>query len=107
MTGRSKELLIAALERLAQPSADQRAYLTELRVSPSCDELALEFADALAGAQPQGDAGKWLTELDQLLESMSGAERASLWQLEALETAPEWAAVRHLASRALDAVRAK
>lgn len=48
------------------------------------------------------DAEMAVEELDAILVLMSGEERANLWTVEAVATAPEWRAVRRLAAIALE-----
>jgi hypothetical protein len=93
--------LIAALENLAKPAAEQEAYLRELGTAPCSDELALEFSEALCLIELEGDVRSRLDELDAWLHSMSGSERAQLWQVSALHSAPEWAEVRRRAAEGL------
>src|SRR3712207_6165635 len=68
-----------ATGHLAWPAERQRRYLDGLGVAPSCDELALEFDDALRPvienpsefALPP-DLCAALRDLDQLLSAMTG-----------------------------------
>ncbi len=46
-----------------------------------------------------------ITELDQLLESMSGQDKNELWTDTALKTKPEWALIREKAKRILEIIQ--
>jgi hypothetical protein len=97
--------LRAAVTRLASPADAQIAYLHGIGVGGLADELALEFEDLLATHRTTlGPAGQVLTELDQVLERMSGEANAHLWTDLALQSAPEWREVRDLAAQALTAL---
>lgn len=102
-----KEQFRHALERLASPAAVQESYLQQLGTTPSADELALEFSDALGVLRDELDAAARgaALRLDWYLEGISGSENTEIWTVAALHTAPEWEHVRELASfvlRSLD-----
>jgi hypothetical protein len=98
--------LLDAVKRLAAPADEQAAYLRRLGSYPALDELALEFDDALAPARcASGGSKAWqdgLRHIDAKLDSMSGEQNASLWDVDALDGS-EWAEVRDLARKALAA----
>jgi len=95
-----------ALNHLAAESDEQIRYIHENRFH--WDELALDF-HAVYVLLPQLEAERYLTHgqaqglraIDRQLEVMSGHENARLWTDEALQSAPEWEAVRRLAQAAL------
>ncbi|WP_326568946.1 hypothetical protein VSH64_45580 [Amycolatopsis rhabdoformis] len=91
--------LVIAVGDLAQPAPAQVALLEKDGLR-NADELALEFDDWLVRARDALAPGllTLLDELNALLEDMSGP--TGPWSFEALATAPEWARVRELASRA-------
>ncbi|BAC89374.1 hypothetical protein [Gloeobacter violaceus] len=94
------------LLRLAAPADEQAAYLEKLGVSPSADELALEFDDSLAGL-PVLVEKRLLTPrqaelvyaVDRRLTQMS--EQQTLWTEEALHHHQDWAQIRELAALSL------
>ena len=93
--------LIKAVARLALPADGQLAYLRDLGVSPSIDELALELHDGVV-LLPQFVANGWLavveaTAIEALDESLLrlGEQNDGAWWTEAaLVEAPEWEEVR-------------
>jgi hypothetical protein len=105
MSSRSIEPLVVSLERLASAAESQEAYLVQLGVAPSNDELALEFDDAVGGVTVEGTLREKLQAVSERLKAMSGAQNSHLWQTDALRTAPEWGEVRRLAREALAAIR--
>jgi predicted Mrr-cat superfamily restriction endonuclease len=95
-------VLVSALRNLAASAEKQAAYLDELGVAPSCDELALDLEDALGkGLPPEVEAA--VNQVNAQLDEMSGEENAALWHVDALKSAEEWEIVRRLAAEALDA----
>lgn len=98
--------LARAVARLAMPADDQREYLRAAGVGRLADELALEFDDFVRMVGPLEEAG-WIgpeqaalvRRIDGLLALMSGDGNAALWELAALEVAPEWGEVRALAKK--------
>jgi hypothetical protein len=93
-----------ALTRLAAPAEEQVAFLRELGVWPSADELALELDDVmrmLPEALNRGELSReeetLIRQVDDLLGTMSGEEKAELWDASQLALAKEWAEVRCLA----------
>ncbi len=98
----------AALLNLSASSAQQIARLEKLGVSPSADELALEFDDAffLARDLLSGSLAKAIASLNELLEKMSNATDKNIWSVEGLQKAAEWRHVRRLAREALDVFEA-
>ena len=107
MSGQGAGLLVELLKsvaRLSWPAAAQIHLLGMRGLLPSTDELALELND-LVGVLPQFVANGWLseadasaiTELDEMLGRISGAERSNLWTAQALEESSEWEAVRRAA----------
>lgn len=95
---------------LALDAVQQEAWLASLG-PVSVDELALEFTDRYLLVPQWTDAG-WLPRdaeatfgaVDAALSTMSGAENAHLWTIEAVHRAREWANVRELAAHALRAL---
>ncbi|MBI4491879.1 MAG: hypothetical protein HY690_03695 [Chloroflexi bacterium] len=104
--------LTHALARLAAPARDQIAYLGDLGVSPSADELALELDD-VAGLVPRLVACGKLTPqqaeriaaVHRKLDEMSGQDKSCLWTETGLQDRPEWEEVRRLAAAALSELR--
>ena len=90
----------AALTRLTWPAERQQAWLREIGVPGSADELALEFDDFRESVE-HGAAAPVVAELDRLLTRMSGEVNAHLWRAEALAAEPDWQRVRDLATTAL------
>lgn len=95
----------------ALPADQQRQWLNSLGLPGTAgiaDELALEFNDGIRllpqfvehGWIPSQAAAR-LGELDAVLEAMSGAENAALWQVPVLDTADEWADIRTRATAIL------
>jgi hypothetical protein len=99
----SNLLLVSALRNLAASADEQAAYLCDLGVAPSCDELALGLEDALKqpGLPPELEAAA--RDVDAQLTQMSGPESVLLWQVSSLKCAEAWDLVRRLAAKALDA----
>ncbi len=97
MITKSFDGLREAVARLAASATVQRAYLQELGVVPSADELGLEFDDALAPVRHQlhGEAAAALRILDELLSEMD----ETLWSTNALED-QAWQRVRETAETA-------
>ena len=98
------EQLRTVLERLASAPEEQVEYLVRLGVAPLTDELALDLDDVFpmvrTSLPPTATAA--VAAVDKALDSMSGSERARLWRVEALFTAPECDNVRRLARDALE-----
>lgn len=99
--------LYQALQRLASPAVQQRAYLRQLG-DVDADELALEFDDIVGTVKALVDAGRITPQLgdaivavDQQLATMSREDSEGLWHAEALEESPAWTRVRELAAAAL------
>lgn len=97
-----------AVQALAQPSCVQLSLFPSF--AEVADELALEHEETQAAflAQEKGlsvDQYAAIADLDGQLARMSGPENAKVyWTVEALDAAPEWAEVRLLAHRVLDAM---
>jgi hypothetical protein len=91
-----KPLRLAAVKALAQAPEEQAAAVADA----SIDELALDL-DAQPWHDEPSDVRTALDELDAMLESMSGAEHARFWTIDALH-GPEWHHVRPMACRVLD-----
>lgn len=97
--------LVEALHLLAAPYQVQLASLPSF--VPAADEIALLFDDCYSivpellerGAitEPQADA---VRRVDAALEVMS-ENKSDVWSHRGMEHAPEWQAVRALASKAL------
>lgn len=109
--GTYRRLVRAHVARLGAPASRQVAYLRQLGVHPSVDELALEFHELalLAGGSAArgeltGAEAELVARLDARLDAMSGAEHAALWTPDALSSAPEWEGVRELARECLGAL---
>jgi hypothetical protein len=108
---RSLANLVRSVAILALPAADQAAWVETLGVGPVVDELALELGDGALLARQFVDAG-WLggevllplEALDALLEDMSGADNAPLWDVSSLGSSPRWAAAREQAKQVLHAI---
>lgn len=86
---------------LALPAPDQAACLERMGVAPLADELALELHDHVLLVDQFVEHGYLTPEdadgfrkLDGLLAQMSGPDKESLWTIDALKAAPEWASVR-------------
>jgi len=92
-----------SVQRLASTAREQQEYLRRLGTTPSADELALEFSDALMVAKKDlsNEANDSAIRLDEYLSEISGAEHASLWTESALADSPEWRRVRQLAAALL------
>lgn len=98
--------LADALEHLSWPAERQRSYLQELGTSPSLDELALEFDDALrtvAGVftDPSIDAEtqRMLSSIDVSLTVMSNrSDEPDRWDVRSLDENPRWVEIRKLAA---------
>ncbi len=97
--------LQVVLARLAAPATEQRSYLEKLGVSPSLDELALEFDDVMA-LVPQLLKEGHLT--DAQVETMHAVDRKLsemsnhplLWEVKALAKHPDWEEIRNIAAAA-------
>jgi hypothetical protein len=92
--------------RLAASADEQAAYLTELGVAPSADELALELDDLMrlvpqliAKGYLDSNQEQALIALDHQLDDMSAD--TTLWTQTALATRGEWSKVRQLAEATL------
>ena len=102
--------LEVAVERLNAPAEEQVAYLRALGVLPSADELALEFGDVAPAAVIPGSGlttaqRAAVEELDEVLDTLSGPEYASLWTVDGLRSDPRWARIRSTAATALHELR--
>ncbi|HNW92436.1 MAG TPA: hypothetical protein PKM88_05945 [bacterium] len=97
--------LIASVHRLSLSAEGQLASLPD--GCCKADELALDFNDAwrVVVADVPPEAEPMITELDQLLESMSGQDKNELWTDTALKTKPEWALIREKAKRILEIIQ--
>ncbi|TDB77558.1 hypothetical protein [Micromonospora sp. KC723] len=100
--------LTRVVARLALAPDDQREYLRRAGVGGSVDELALQLEAVVALLEPLEEAelvdpaqAELARRIDQMLDLMSGADKAYLWEPEALSTAPEWVEVRALAKEFL------
>lgn len=98
--------LDAALRCLTWSAEEQVAWLTSQDLPlGNADELALEYGDMsmLVVQLPEvsEDTRASLSELDQLLDRMSGPANASRWTLDALRNDPGWDEVRRLATEAV------
>src|SRR5579884_3193304 len=97
-----------SLQALAMPASVQ-VYLETDEVGLVVDDVAIDFDNwhrcvVGHGANRVTDEQRaLLAGIDRLLGAMSGAENTELWTEEALSTAPEWATIRELATRALTA----
>ena len=104
------ERLVHTLQAFAAPADVQLARVPDF--AARADELARDFADALLLAsdcpQLRLTAGQRhaLESLDAHLDAMSGAAAHGTWTDDAVRSAPEWAAARHLALAALEALGA-
>jgi hypothetical protein len=90
-----RPLLLSAVKALAAPPDERGIAIGEGTV----DDLALDL-DAEPSHDEQPDVAGALDELDALLDSMSGSDRAHLWTFEAL-AGPEWRQVRAAARKVL------
>lgn len=114
MTANPEEILASlqdVLARLAAPASVQLDYLREIGLSPSIDELALEFDDIAVLVPELVDDGRLTREqvetvmaLDRMLQAMSGID--DLWNDAALQSDPRWAEVRDLARLGAERLRA-
>lgn len=90
-----------AVQALAVSAQEQQRLFPSF--AEAADELALDHEEAQAaflnasGALLSPHQREALDLLDRQLERMSGPHNASLWTVEALDAAPEWAHVRELA----------
>lgn len=101
--------LLDSLNALALPADEQLQHLKNLggaQVVLGIDELALEYSDlVLLLDQHRNDLGigselaNDLRRLDELLDSMSGAQNAVLWSPVALRESCDWKRVRELARK--------
>lgn len=99
--------LVEVLDRLAATPDRQKAYLQQLGVGDSTDELALEFDDAFRPLDPLlRDAGAPDGVRDALRTLDSALARDPLdWTTLSLESSG-WVEVRRLAAQALQALEA-
>jgi hypothetical protein len=91
---------------LAAPARTQARWLNSLGLGEAAlsDELALEFEDGFLLLGQFVDAG-WLAQeaaevlqrIGDRLEAMSGQDNAAMWDVVALESAPDWNELRDLA----------
>ncbi|MEU8186690.1 hypothetical protein [Micromonospora carbonacea] len=100
--------LTRVVARLALTPDDQREYLRRAGSGSLADELALQLEAVVALLEPLEEAdlvdpaqAALARRIDEMLDLMSGAEKAYLWEPEALSTAPEWVEVRALAKEFL------
>ena len=105
-SGRLVRRLLKVLSHLSWPAGQQRAYLAELGVAPSLDELALEFDDALKPLLAlYGDIGineeaqRMLASIDALFAAMGRhpGDPDSVWEWQALDSDSRWAKIRRMA----------
>lgn len=96
-----------ALTRLAAPAEEQIAHLRRMEVWPSVDELALELDDlmkllpeALNRGEVSHEEEALIRQVGEVLGTMSGEEKAALWDANQLAVAEEWEQVRRLANQA-------
>ena len=102
------EQLTEALQWLAAAPKEQIRLLGTLGMPTNIDELALQY-DSIAAAAPdmlrKGELNKIqsdrVTELNTLLDAMSGRNNAELWTANALESSSHWQRVRDLARECL------
>jgi hypothetical protein len=96
-------------EALALLSADAETQLAAEPLRWSIDELALEFDDAYRlvpslvseyGVRLSENLLGRLSEIDSMLDGMSGAANAPLWTADGVRSRPEWARVRDRAAAA-------
>jgi hypothetical protein len=107
-TAASLASMAAVLGRLASPADVQAAYLADLGVSGSIDELALEFDDLFKPLEPRLDGLRgWEAALASLreLDSSLSSEQLS-WSYEALQSSQGWEEIRRLARASEQLVRA-
>ena len=104
--------ILAAITRLAAPAAQQAEFLRAIGTYPSADELALEFSDLVKSKSRlrtecsiTDEAFQLIDDLDRKLNAFSGEQHSAEWDASALEPSSNWAEVRRLAMRALDAMR--
>jgi len=109
MTGPGVKLLVALLKAVGQLALTANVQIVFLRERGlPIDELALGYHDG-AVLVSQFVANDWLTpsegaeidKIDELLDGMSGQDKAQLWTEQALEESPEWEAVRSRAREML------
>lgn len=103
--------LRTAVSRLAAPAAEQIDYLRSINTYPSADELALEFHDLAVSPSRlrsrcaiSDDALRSMKALNEKLNSFSGERCSAEWDASALGSSPNWAEVRTLARRVLEAL---
>ena len=96
----SPEALRTAVKRLAYPEREGLAYLRQVGIYPSLDELALGLDDELGRVRTELALDHPLLRLDKQLSEMSGPENDALWDADALDAEP-WMAVRRIAIEAL------
>ncbi|TDB80673.1 hypothetical protein [Micromonospora sp. KC721] len=100
--------LTRVVARLALAADDQREYLRRIGTGGLADELALQLEAVVVLLEPLEEAGlvdpaqaALARRIDEMLDLMSGAQKAHLWEPEALSMAPEWVEVRALAKEFL------
>ncbi|GHJ09743.1 hypothetical protein TPA0907_41100 [Micromonospora humidisoli] len=100
--------LTRVVARLALAPDEQREYLRRAGTGGLADELALQLEAVVTLLEPLEEANlvdpaqaALAHRIDQMLDMMSGADKAHLWEPEALSTAPEWVEVRALAKEFL------
>jgi hypothetical protein len=91
--------LLAILERLAGTADQQAAYLTQLGVAPSADELGLELDDALPFVIDRLPPA--LRDAISALEDLLRLVPKDEWTAAALRTSARWDAVRVGAGKAI------
>jgi hypothetical protein len=100
--------LIKAVARLSLPAEAQLAYLRDLGVLPSIDELALELHD-YSVLLPQFIEYGWITSdegvaiqaLADELAHLGDAAGTAVWTEESLATSPAWEEIRARSRSAL------
>ena len=99
--------LLEVLARLSWPADRQRAYLVELGVAPTVNELALEFDDALKPLLSlygkvgiDEESGKMLVAIDAAFAEMGQNSDGldSAWEWDSLDGDSRWAAIRRMAA---------
>ena len=105
--------LCVTLGRLAATADKQMDYLIRLGTYPLADELALEFHEGAlmapqlvkAGLLTEYQAGL-VRDIDQMLDDISGAGNAPLWQADSLRD-PVWEEIRNAAREAVTRLNCK
>lgn len=101
----NKSQLRKALQQAVLPAEEQ---IAKLKGFPVADEIADDLGNQIDWVLQCPDAPLSeelrvsLSELDALLDQMSGPHNAHLWTDEALRSRPEWDEVRRRARRALE-----